>query len=94
MALQLELFTLLMDTLMPLAVVDPDVLRLKQYVQLLLPPFKLQAYPPKYKEKDPPYELIPKDSPAVALQLELLTMLMDTLTPLTVVNPDTLRLTK
>jgi hypothetical protein len=40
-ALQSELFTPLMDTLTPLAVVDPDL--------LLLPPLrklKLQAYPP------------------------------------------------
>ena len=46
-ALQSELFTPLMDTLMPLAVVDPD---------LLLPPplLELQAYPPKYNENDPP----------------------------------------
>jgi len=54
-ALQPELFTLLMDTLTPLAVVDPDVL-------LLLPPLlllKLQAYPPRYNENDPPYELAP-----------------------------------
>ena len=47
-ALQSELFTPLMDTLMPLAVVDPD---------LLLPPsrLELQAYPPKYDEIEPPY---------------------------------------
>ena len=48
MALQSELFTSLMDTSTPLAVVDPDVL-------LLLLPLKLPAYPPKYKEMPPPY---------------------------------------
>jgi hypothetical protein len=47
-ALQLELFTLLMNTLTPLAVVTADVLLL-----VLVP--KLQAYPPKYTENDPPY---------------------------------------
>jgi hypothetical protein len=46
-ALQSELFTSLMDTSTPLAVVDPDVLLLP----LLL---KLQAYPPRYNENDPP----------------------------------------
>ena len=46
-ALQLELFTLLMDTFTPLAV-SADVL-------LLLCVPKLQAYPPKYTENDPPY---------------------------------------
>ncbi len=46
-ALQSELFTPLMDTLTPLAVVDPE--------WLLLPPLlELQAYPPKYNENDPP----------------------------------------
>jgi hypothetical protein len=50
-ALQLELFTLLMDTLTPLAVVNPDVLL------LVLLKLKLLAYPPIYKEKEPPYEL-------------------------------------
>jgi hypothetical protein len=53
-ALQSELFTSLMDTRTPLAVVDPDVLSL-----LLLPPplplsLQLQAYPPRYNESDPP----------------------------------------
>ena len=38
---------------------------------------------------DPPYELPPV---VVALQLELFTLLMDTLTPLAVVNPDVLLL--
>ena len=52
-ALQPELFTLLIDTLTPLAVVNPDVLL------LLLPPLMLQAYPPKYNENDPPNELPP-----------------------------------
>ena len=48
-ALQSELFTPLMDTRTPLAVDDLDV--------LLLPPLllKLQAYPPKYDEIEPPY---------------------------------------
>ena len=50
MALQSELFTSLMDTSTPLAVVDPDVLLL-----LLLLLLKLQAYPPRYKEMEPPY---------------------------------------
>ena len=49
MALQSELFTSLMDTRTPLAVVDPDVLLL---LMLLL---KLPAYPPKYNEMPPPY---------------------------------------
>ena len=48
-ALQSELFTPLMDTLMPLADVGPDVLL------LLLPRLKLQAYPPTYDEIEPPY---------------------------------------
>ena len=48
-ALQLKLLTLLMDTFTPLAVVTADVLLL-----LLVVP-KLQAYPPRYTEKDPPY---------------------------------------
>jgi hypothetical protein len=47
-ALQSELFTSLMDTSTPLAVVDPDVLML---LPLLL---KLQVYPPRYNENDPP----------------------------------------
>ena len=51
MALQSELFTSLMDTRTPLAVVDPDVLLLL----LLRLSLKLQAYPPKYKEMAPPY---------------------------------------
>ena len=50
MALQSELFTSLMDTRTPLAVVDSDVLLL-----LLLLSLKLQAYPPKYNEMEPPY---------------------------------------
>ena len=49
-ALQLELFTPLTDTLTPLADVGPDVLLL-----LLLPRLKLQAYPPTYDEIEPPY---------------------------------------
>ena len=48
MALQLELFTLLMDTFTPLAVVNPDEL-------LLLLLLVLKAYPPRYTENDPPY---------------------------------------
>jgi hypothetical protein len=48
-ALQSELLTSLMDTLTPLAVVDPDWLR------LLSPLLKLQAYPPTYDEIEPPY---------------------------------------
>ena len=48
-ALQSELFTSLMDTRTPLAVVDPDVLLL-----LPPPPLELQAYPPRYNENDPP----------------------------------------
>ena len=52
MALQSELFTSLMDTSMPLAVVDPDVLLLLLLLPLLL---KLQAYPPRYNEMPPPY---------------------------------------
>ena len=39
---------------------------------------------------DPPYELPPPV--VVALQLELFTLLMDTFTPLAVVNPDELLL--
>jgi hypothetical protein len=46
-ALQLELFTLLMDTLTPLAV-SADVLLL-----LCMP--ELKAFPPRYTENDPPY---------------------------------------
>ena len=53
MALQSELFTLLMDTRTPLAVVGPDVLLLLPPPLLLL--LLLQAYPPKYKEMAPPY---------------------------------------
>ena len=53
MALHSELFTSLMDTSTPLAVVDPDVLLL--LMLLLLPLPKLQAYPPRYKEMEPPY---------------------------------------
>ena len=41
---------------------------------------------------DPPYELPPFPPEVVALQLELFTLLMDTLTPLAVVNPDELLL--
>ena len=59
-ALQLELFTLLMDTFTPLAVVNPDML-------LLLLALKLQAYPPRYKENEPPYELAPNMPAVVAL---------------------------
>ena len=51
MALQSELFTSLMDTSTPLAVVDPDVLLLLQLLLMLL----LQAYPPRYNEMPPPY---------------------------------------
>jgi len=57
-ALQPALFTLLMDTLTPLAVVDSDVLLLLLPLPLLLS-LKLQAYPPRYNENDPPYELPP-----------------------------------
>ena len=46
-ALQSELFTSLMDTRTPLAVVDPDV--------LLLLMLLLQAYPPRHNEMPPPY---------------------------------------
>ena len=49
-ALQLELFTLLMDKSTPLAVVDPDLLLLP--LLLLLP--MLKAYAPRYNENDPP----------------------------------------
>ena len=49
-ALQSELFTSLMDTRTPLAVVDPDVLLLLLLLLLLL-----QAYPPRYNEMPPPY---------------------------------------
>ena len=52
MALQSELFTSLMDTSTPLAVVDPDTLLLMLLLLLLT---KLQAYPPRYKEMEPPY---------------------------------------
>ena len=48
-ALQSELFTPLMDTLTPLAVVGPDLLLLP------LRELKLQAYPPTYDEIEPPY---------------------------------------
>ena len=49
-----------------------------------------QVYAPMYTALiDPPYELPPV---VVALQLELFTLLMDTLTPLAVVNPDVLLL--
>ncbi len=51
-ALQLTLFTLLMETLTSLAVVNPDALLLTPMV--LSMPVKLQAYPPKYTENDPP----------------------------------------
>ncbi len=54
MALHSELFTSLMYTRTPLAVVDPDVLMLLLMLLLLLLP-KLQAYPPRYKEMEPPY---------------------------------------
>jgi hypothetical protein len=84
-ALQSELFTLLMKTLTPLADVNPDVL-----LTVTLP--KLQAYPPRYNENEPPYELPPEDPVVVALQSELFTLLMDTLTPLADVNPDVLLL--
>jgi hypothetical protein len=47
-ALQSELFTSLMDTRTPLAVVEPDAL-------LLMPPLLLDAYAPKYNEMEPPY---------------------------------------
>jgi hypothetical protein len=51
---------------------------------------ELQAYAPMYTTLiDPPYELPTVD---VALQLELFTLLMDTLTPLAVVDPDVLLL--
>jgi hypothetical protein len=45
-ALQLMLFTLLMDTLTPLAAVTADVLLLLLLLVLNMP-VKLQAYPPK-----------------------------------------------
>ena len=61
MVMQLELFTSLMDTRTPLAVVDPDVLL------LLLLTLKLLAYPPRYNENDPPYELAPLPPVVVAL---------------------------
>ena len=54
MALQSELFTSLMDTRTPLAVVDPDVLLLLLLLLLLLS-LKLQAYPPRNNEMAPPY---------------------------------------
>ncbi len=58
-ALQPELFTLLMDTLTPLTVVSPDVLLLPPLIPPKPLPPKLQAYPPRYNENDPPYELAP-----------------------------------
>ena len=61
-ALQLELFTLLIDTFTPLAVVNPDLLL------LLLLKLKLLAYPPMYTENEPPYELAPNMPAVVALQ--------------------------
>ena len=49
----------------------------------------LQAYAPMYTTLiDPPYELPPLLPFVVALQPELFTLLMDTLTPLAVVDPD------
>ena len=57
------------------------------------PSAKLQAYAPMYTTLiDPPYELLPRKPVAVALQPELFTLLMDTLTPLAVVDPDVLLL--
>ncbi len=41
---------------------------------------------------DPPYEFAPFSPKVVALQLKLFTLLMDTFTPLAVVNPDVLLL--
>ncbi len=58
MALQSELFTSLMDTRTPLAVVDPDVLKMLLLLLLLLPELlllKLPAYPPRYNEMPPPH---------------------------------------
>ena len=43
---------MLMVTFTPFAVVDPDVLLL---LLLLLKLLKLQAYPPRYNEIEPPY---------------------------------------
>jgi len=83
-ALQPELFTLLMDTLMPLAVVE-SVALLTMPMPLPLPMTpKLQAYPPRYNENDPPYELAPYllMPVVVAVQPELFTLLMDTFTSL------------
>ena len=56
-ALQSELFTSVMDTRTPLAVVDPDVLLLMLLLLLpmLLLLLLLRAYPPRYKEIEPPY---------------------------------------
>ena len=51
----------------------------------------LQAYEPTYTTLiDPPYELAPMLPVVVALQPELFTLPMDTLTPLAVINPDVL----
>jgi hypothetical protein len=49
-ALQLMLFTLLMDTLTPLAVVTADSLLL-----VFVPEVQAYPYPPRYTENDPPY---------------------------------------
>ncbi len=55
----------------------------------------LQAYAPMYTTLiDPPYELPPLLPVVVALQPELFTLLMDTLTPLAVVSPDVLMLAR
>jgi hypothetical protein len=49
-ALQAELFTLLMDTFTPLAAVSADSLLL-----VFVPEVQAYPYPPRYTENDPPY---------------------------------------
>ena len=57
------------------------------------PSARFQAYAPMYTTLiDPPYEFFPREPVAVALQPELFKLLMDTFTPLAVVNPDVLLL--
>ena len=79
---------LLIDTTRPLtSVVPQDDCEKEENDD---PSSKLQAYAPMYTLIDPPYELAPCLPVVVALQSELFTSLMDTRTPLAVVNPDVL----
>ena len=90
-AVELAKVELLIETTRPVTLVVPQTD--KEEYEGNVPGEKLQAYAPMYTTLiEPPYELAPNMPFVVALQSELFTFLMYTLTPLAVVNPHLLLL--